>query len=871
MDDAEWSAIRVVAAGGDRRAGGAVDPALCAALQLAPELAARLQERRRAPPTAPPLAAAAPDSWEDAAAAAAATPAAPGAAATDAAAPAPEDERDESPPPPAPASPIDFDFEAAPDGDGGWDAYGGDDGGSGDGDGDGEIDTRFRRAMLAASGDGGRGNVARLYSEARSILNQFEALAAGMGLQSAPASGPLGAGLAALLGEAGIALPPADDDEDDAAGGGALHDAQRSHGSDSLSQLRSDGAGGGGGGGGGAGLSVAASVRRMRAQLERLRPPSAGGRGEEHAGAAAAAAADDHYDSAAGGAAAAPRTLGGAAPGAVSDSASSAPVEADVGDADGDDAGEGLAGAPLLLLDVGRFACDVLAPASAAALTPATAAGIVRQVWEVLTGRPAYVPPAPPAPAPAPAPVSTRRLGGLGYNPYARSEAAAGGGGGSGGATHAPPPRDLAPLTRDEVDADAVACHVHAGGQALLRMGAGDRAGVGWVRVHLAAPLPPPPPAARGDDSSQLLLSLPSTHRGDDSGGSPPLRFPALDVPAGVWAAGCEQLLAAGYARHSCSDTAESDVAAALASSAGAAGGAAGVVALLPYPTRLGGVATSVLWSRVALPSWGPPPLPICAPSMVEAAEAARERDEEAARTAVEGVRQALEGAHRDLAWKARAVRALASLADDAWRRRRPSLEEAASSVSAHSPDAAGVLLDALQAVDAGSGGDEAAPHALALLDVACGAADEATALLAARAAASPLLRLLLPLLDRVAPQQPRAWSDGSAAPLSPAPAAGASSPSPTGSGEAAHDASDDSDAERAALSRQRRAETVAAVALHAAAVRTAAWAASAASDGSGGCGSSSGAAPGVAAWCLDAAPAVVDLLAQWLRGFGRL
>lgn len=632
------------------------------------------------------------------------------------------------------------------------------------------VEARANRPRTSSDDDG---NAKKLYAEAQAILSQFESLAAEMGgIQELPGSTPMGAGLASMLEDAGI-VPNDDGSTREVSSFASPTNIGTLRRQDSREDEQHA-------------LSLTDSVARMRAQLEALRPETSGADAADYR-------ADDESDGEDGG-------------------------EPDVDDAvDADDgaASEGglAAGAPMLLLDVSRFAADTLEGEPASQLSARDAAQLVRQVWAVLTGSEPYEP-LPEDSADwarhgsgggiydAIQPLG-RRLGGLGFNPFAGREAAsvasiAGG--------------DLAQIPADAWEEEGPAGHVRTGLAVLLQLTSSSPAAPAAAAlsakryVHLARPLPAD--AKLSGTDTKGMLPLPSG-RNSPTQVQPGPRFPRCSVPLDAWATACEQLLAAGYARHSCSDTLEQD-AAELAASSSRGGPAAVLLAALPYPSRLGGKLCASLWAAVAGGSpWQPPGAPN---------EDSDDGATLAAQCAVGAVRQSIESAHRDIRWKARAVEALCAVADRAYAGR-----EAGGSIyiDASPPDA---LLRALAATSASS----VDPR---LVDIACGEVDDATAQLAAAAASSPVLRLLVPLLDRTPPL--------------PAQASASQEP----------EVLDESDVAQA------RAELVASLALHTAAVHASQQAGDA----------PSGVAPGVAAWCTSAAPVAVDLLGLWLRAFGTI
>jgi hypothetical protein len=704
-----------------------------------------------------------------------------------------------------------------------------------------------------------RDDLRSLYRQAASILGQFEDLAAKLSVTRVAADGPLGDGLAALLADAGIA-PSAPPPRADAAAGTLRRRGGAATADPAAAAAATSGD-----------LSITESVERMRQQLEAVRPQGVGGYGDDDD--------DDDGDAADGG-----------------DGAHALTSH------DG-----GAASQPLLLLNVTAFAAS-MGDGAAQQLDAATAGGLMRQVWSVLTGTEPYQPP-PPAAAGGDdngdganggwataghgrrgaTGTGERGLGGVAFNPFAPSAHADGRRDAGGG--------DLTPLewagTGDAADSDdSPAAHVHTGQAVLLmppaavaaqrRSSASSSSGVGAAvatdarRVLLAAPAPPSPAKQRrGNGGSGSALYIPPWASKDGpvphTAGAASTGAPLpLDVPLGHWAGMTDQLLGApgggGIAWHTCSDTAAEDAAAVVAAAATAA--AAPVLALLPYPTTLSGIPTGTLWARVTGASWAPPPASDDAGGDEDADTDGSGASPAAA--AVEAFRQAVEAAHRDVRYKAASLGVLTDLAHVHWQQQRQRRRRAAHNSPAPPPSTAdGSAHAALLAQLAGAAGDGdnggvGAAHAPdpRLLSIALGTADEATAVLAATLAASPVLRLLVPLVDRQFPQVPATT--------------GSSSGTTSGGDVGADD--DGAAGSAAAAAARARLTGVAAHALHCAAVDAsaqAAAAADAAASGAGagidpaGAGFGSGAAPAVAEWCTAAAPAVADLLALWAAGFG--
>ena len=428
-------------------------------------------------------------------------------------------------------------------------------------------------------------------------------------------------------------------------------------------------------------------------------------------------------------------------------------------------------------------------------------------------------------------------------------------------------------------------------------------------RVHLAEPLAA---EAKGKTRSRgPLLSFPGAKDGPDVDSGPIAQRHRLDVPLSHWSAASDSLLSSGYAWHTSSETAEEDARAVVAAAAAAAPSPAvaaasvgrrgmpsastiastaaspPLLALLPYPSHLSGVPVSRLWAQICGSGIGD------SDHNSDGAEQAS-----AGAAALWSLRQALADCHRDIGWKAQAAGLVTSLAQT-YAKARAKRELARSAASAAATLGNGPTSVVQQDSDDGDEGSASKLHATllqriiaisgaategsgrlqlqpvdqTLLSIACGAADEATAHAAAVLAASPVLRLMLPLVDRQLPS-PDDRVAATPAPVAAPPAAKgkakkASSASKNSNSNCSSNSSDSSSSSAA----YSRLCFITAHALHAAAVAASQRAAALSGqaegiDGALG-GYTSASSPAVAPWCTQAAPLVADVLALWHAGYG--
>lgn len=503
---------------------------------------------------------------------------------------------------------------------------------------------------------------------------------------------------------------------------------------------------------------------------------------------------------------------------------------------DGDDAGA-MSSLPYLAIDVGQFMQSLGMDEDDArsdgngTLAGPSAADVVAMIWGTLTGRQA----------------ADGSSGSISDEEMAQREQLAARQGGGHGASAS----SSSWLPSDDV-VQAMPRMGRLPAAVLMDFSAGDGPSAG-SSVHASSPSKVS--SSTGSNrtrrrrnsivpSSTAIVELPATavaaHDNHHITSRSTTAAAAGDVDTATWCANCEALLGSGMAFHTSSDTIEGDVRSWVRGKRRAAVAAAAAavlpsssplpplsLAILPYPSTMGGQATSRVWEGIATP-WTQRFGAHASSSTGIADQDDGGSGDDAGAAVVDVVRSLIECCHRDIGFKQAAWRRVVGIARLAAAAQQQQQRAAGTSFYSSQDDSSNAADSAGSDTDTGHRGWQDQGH----LTIA----------------SHPLLRLLVPMLDR---------SIGT---------------STTTSASAAP--SDDDGTSEEQLPGPR--EAAAAAILHAAAIGMMV-AAAAAVEASGEMGvhpdlhqvAALVAATPIAQWCVDAAPVAADVLDMWCGAFG--